>query len=184
MMQLDQAKKSYEKALKLKKDYVEAMNNIGTVYYAKKSYRRAVSWYNKALKAAPEESRSASIYMNLGTAYFARKKYKDAVVAYQAALQIDPEVFERRGTYGVMLEERRVEERAKYHFYIARLYAQGGPQRTGDAVSAQGARGRFHREEEAGRPRFRRDPRAAGIQGVDGQGTSCSLGWRTTGPVP
>ncbi len=126
MNQLDQAKKSYEKALKLKKDYVEAMNNIGTVYYAKKSYRRAVSWYNKALKAAPEESRSASIYMNLGTAYFARKKYKDAVVAYQAALQIDPEVFERRGSYGVMLEERRVEERAKYHFYIARLYAQGG----------------------------------------------------------
>ncbi len=126
MMQLDQARKSYQKALKLKKDYVEAMNNIGTVYYAQKSYRRAISWYNKALKAVPDTSRSASIYMNLGTAYFARKKYKDAVTAYQSALQLDPEVFERRGTYGVMLEERRVEERAKYHFYLAKLYAQGG----------------------------------------------------------
>jgi tetratricopeptide (TPR) repeat protein len=126
LMQLDKAKKSYEQALKAKGDYVEAMNNIGTVYYAQKSYRRAISWYNKALQARPEPARSASVYMNLGTAYFARKKYEDATKCYQMAMTIDPEVFERRGTYGVMLEERRVEERAKYHFYLAKLYATGG----------------------------------------------------------
>ena len=34
MMQLDNARKSYEQAVKLKPDYVEAMNNLGTVYYA------------------------------------------------------------------------------------------------------------------------------------------------------
>jgi tetratricopeptide (TPR) repeat protein len=125
MMQLDKARKSYQQALKYKKDYVEAMNNVGTVYYAEKSYRRAISWYTRALKAAPE-TKSASIYMNLGTAYFARKKYDDATQAYQEALRIDPDVFERRGTYGVMLEERRVEERATYHFYVAKLYAKDG----------------------------------------------------------
>ena len=54
MMQLDNARKSYEQALKLKPNYVEAMNNLGTVYYAQKSFRRAISWYNKALKVAPE----------------------------------------------------------------------------------------------------------------------------------
>src|SRR5437879_6522371 len=37
MMQLENARKSYEQALRQKKDYVEAMNNLGTVYYAKKS---------------------------------------------------------------------------------------------------------------------------------------------------
>ena len=126
MMQLDNARKSYEQALKYKKDYVEAINNLGTVYYAKKNYRRAISWYNKALKLAPTESRSASIYMNLGTAHFARKKYKDAMEAYQTAMTLDPDVFERHGNFGVMLEERTVEERAKYHFYLARLYAKGG----------------------------------------------------------
>ena len=68
MMQLDKAKKSYEHAIKLKKDYVEAINNLGTVYYAKKSYRRAVSWYKKALKLSEGQPKSASIYMNLGTA--------------------------------------------------------------------------------------------------------------------
>jgi Flp pilus assembly protein TadD len=126
MMQLDNARKSYEQALKLKPNYVEVMNNLGTVYYARKSFRRAISWYNKALKAAPEDPKSASIYMNLGTALFARKQYDKATVAYQTAMKIDPDVFERHGNVGVILEERSVEERAKYHFYLAKLYAKGG----------------------------------------------------------
>jgi tetratricopeptide (TPR) repeat protein len=126
LQQLGNAKKSYEQALKLKKDYVEAINNLGTVYYAEKSYRRAISWYKKALKLAPNDPKSASIYMNLGTAYFARKKYEDATKTYQLALSLDPEVFERHGNYGVLLQERTVEERAKYHFYVAKLYAKDG----------------------------------------------------------
>jgi len=126
MIQLDSARKAYEQALKLKSDYVEAMNNIGTVYYAKKNYRRAISWYNKALKLSSSQPRAASIYMNLGTAYFSRKKYADASEAYQTALKIDPEVFEHHSNFGVMLEERTVEERAKYHYYLAKLYAKNG----------------------------------------------------------
>ena len=126
MLQLDTARKSYEQALKLKPDYVEAMNNIGTIYYAKKSYRRSISWYNKALKVSGEEIRSASIYMNLGTAFFARKKYQEATEAYQSALKIDPNVFEHHSNFGVMLEERTVEERAKYHYYVAKIYAKNG----------------------------------------------------------
>jgi tetratricopeptide (TPR) repeat protein len=125
-MELDKAKKSYEQALRYKSDYVEAMNNIGTIYYAQKSFRRAISWYNRALKVAGTEPRAASIYMNLGTAYFARKKYDDATKAYETAVSIDPGVFERRGNYGIMLEERRVEERAKYHFYLSKLNAKMG----------------------------------------------------------
>src|SRR5579872_3518548 len=50
MLDLNSARKYYESALKIKPDYFEAMNNLGTVYYAKKSYRRAISWYNKALR--------------------------------------------------------------------------------------------------------------------------------------
>ncbi len=126
MMQLDNARKSYEQALKLRPNYVEAMNNLGTVYYARKSFRRAISWYSKALKAAPTEAKSASIYMNLGTAYFARKQYQKATESYQTAMKIDPDVFERHGNVGVILEERSVQERAKYHFYLAKLYAKGG----------------------------------------------------------
>jgi tetratricopeptide (TPR) repeat protein len=126
LMQLDNAQKSYEQALKLKPHYIEAMNNLGTVNYAKKNHRRAISWYLRALKIAPEEQKSASIYMNLGTAYFARKRYDDATKTFQIALRLDPDVFERHGNFGVMLEERSVEDRAKFHFHMAKLYASGG----------------------------------------------------------
>jgi tetratricopeptide (TPR) repeat protein len=107
----------------VKPDYAEAINNLGTVYYARKSFGRAIRYYQKALKYAPN---SASIYSNLGTAYFARKKYKEAVETYQTALKLDPNVFENHGSYGVLLEERSVEERAKFHFQLAKLYAQAG----------------------------------------------------------
>jgi tetratricopeptide (TPR) repeat protein len=123
MVQLDIAKKHYEKAIKLNPKYSEAINNLGTVHYARRSYRRAINAYKKALRLTPK---SASIYSNLGTAYFARKKYKQAFEAYQVALSLDPEVFEHRSTYGVMLQERTVEERAKFHYYLARTYAKAG----------------------------------------------------------
>jgi hypothetical protein len=35
-------------------------------------------------------------------------------------------VFEHTSSYGVMLEERNVQERAKYHYYLAKLYAKNG----------------------------------------------------------
>lgn len=123
MMQLDAAKKRYEKAIKLNSKYAEAINNLGTVFYAQKRYGKAIRNYKRALKLSPE---AASIYSNLGTAYFARKKYKDAMEAYDTALRLDPEIFEHRSTYGVLLQERTVEERAKFHYYLAKTYAKAG----------------------------------------------------------
>jgi tetratricopeptide (TPR) repeat protein len=123
LQQLDNARKYYQQAIRLKPDYAEAINNLGTVYYATKSFGKAIGYYKKALKYSPN---SASIYSNLGTAYFARKKYKEAMETYQTALKLDPNVFENRGSYGVLLEERNVEERANFHFHMAKLYAQAG----------------------------------------------------------
>jgi tetratricopeptide (TPR) repeat protein len=122
LQQLDSAKKNYEQALKLRRDYSEALNNIGTVYYAKKNYRRAISYYNRALRL----NESASVYSNLGTAYFALKQYDRATGAYQMAFNLDPEVFERKGSYGTLLQDRNVEERAKFHYYLAKMYAKAG----------------------------------------------------------
>jgi tetratricopeptide (TPR) repeat protein len=126
MLQLDSALKSYQQAIRLKKNYLEAINNIGTVYYARKNYRRSITYYQRALKLAPQDIRSAAIYNNMGTALFARKQYKEAGEALQTALKLDPDVFEHTSSYGVMLEERSVQERAKYHYYVAKLYAKSG----------------------------------------------------------
>lgn len=123
MMQIDAAMKRYQHSIRLDPKYPEAINNLGTVYYAQKRYGKATQCYKHALKLAPD---AASIYSNLGTAYFARKKYKEAAVTYETALKLDPEIFEHRSTYGVLLQESSVEERAKFHFYLAKTYAKAG----------------------------------------------------------
>jgi tetratricopeptide (TPR) repeat protein len=123
MLQPEIAKRYYERAIKIDPKYPEAINNLGTIYYSKKSYSRSIKLYRRALKLSPD---SASIYSNLGTGFFARKNYKQAADAYQKALALDPDVFEHRGSWGVMLQERSVEERAKFHYYLARTYAKAG----------------------------------------------------------
>ena len=119
--QLDRAKADYERALKLKPAYAEAINNIGTIYYVQKSYRRAISTYKKAILIMPA---SASFHKNLGTAYFARKLDKESMAEYQEALRLDPDTFENRSLFGTILEESNVADRARYHYYLAKLYAQ------------------------------------------------------------
>jgi tetratricopeptide (TPR) repeat protein len=123
MMDLDSARKQYERAIKLDSKYAEAYNNLGTVYYARKSYRRAIGEYKRALRLRPD---SASFLSNLGTAYYARKQYKEMTEAYAKALELDPDVFDRRSAMGTTLQERSVEERAKYHYFQAKMYAKAG----------------------------------------------------------
>jgi len=107
MLQLEAAMKRYRRAIRLDAKYPEAINNLGTIYYAERRYARATTCYKRAIKLAPS---SASIYSNLGTAYFAQKKYKFALDAYDTAL----------------LQERTVDERAKFHYYVAKIYAKQG----------------------------------------------------------
>jgi tetratricopeptide (TPR) repeat protein len=123
LLELNAAKQWYEKAIKLNPKYAEAINNLGTVYYAAKSYRRAVNQYKKALAITPD---SATMVSNLGNAYFARKNYSEAQAAFDRAVQLDPDVFEHRGTNGVLLMERNVDERAKWHYFQAKTYAKLG----------------------------------------------------------
>jgi tetratricopeptide (TPR) repeat protein len=123
MIQLELAKKNYQRAVKLDPKYSEAINNLGTIYYAQKDYGRAIKYYRRALKAGPG---SASVYSNLGSAYFGRKDYKTATECYSQALALDPDVFEHHSTFGTLMMERNVEERATFHLYMAKMYAKTG----------------------------------------------------------
>lgn len=123
LLQFDLAKKNYEAAIKLDPKFPQAINNLGTIYYSRKNYRKAMKYYRKALKITPE---SASIWVNLGSAHFARHNIKKAAECYDKAMEIDPLVFEHRSSYGTLLEERSVEDRAKFHLYLAKAYAQRG----------------------------------------------------------
>lgn len=120
---LNAARKAYEHAIRLDKKYADAINNVGTVFYAAKKYGSAIARYKRALQYAPD---SASIWSNLGTAYYARGKFELMTQAYSKALQLDPEVFEKHGSVGTRMQDRGVADKARYHFEMARMYASSG----------------------------------------------------------
>ena len=123
MLQLAMAEKYYRLAIKANPHYAEAQNNLGTIYFSQKNFRRAVNQYKKALRLSPT---SAAIWSNLGSAYFDRKEEKRAKEAWDKALALDPEVFENRSTQGVLISQQTVEQRARYHMFLARVYAEKG----------------------------------------------------------
>jgi tetratricopeptide (TPR) repeat protein len=120
---LNSARKSYEHAIKLDSKYAEAINNVGTILYSEKKYRSAISRYNRALHLSPE---SATFWSNLGTAYYARGKYDEMTKAYAKAMELDPAVFEAHSAVGTTMLDRAVADKARYHFEMARIYAQAG----------------------------------------------------------
>ena len=117
------ARKNYEKAIRLDKNYADAVNNDGTVFYAQKKYGTAISRYRKAIQLRPS---AASFWSNLGTAYYSRGRFAQMTAAYQKALELDPTVFEHRGSVGTELQDRTVADRARYHYEMARIYAKSG----------------------------------------------------------
>ena len=117
------ARQYFQRAIKANPKYAEAINNLGTLYYAQKSYRRATSLYKRALALEPQ---AAPIHVNLGMVWLARHSDAKAQGSFNRALELDPEVFERIGGNGVLVEERDTAERAKFDFYLARLYARSG----------------------------------------------------------
>lgn len=123
MLRLDEAKKDFEKAIKIEKDYPEAHNNLGAVLYSRKDYSGAIKHYKKAIEKRP----TASFYSNLGTAYFARKWYDKAQESYMQALQLDADVFEhQRNAAGTQLYMANTFERGKFNYVVAKMYAARG----------------------------------------------------------
>jgi len=122
MYALDFAKLQYEKALSINPKYAEALNNLGTVYYGEKDYRKAEKYYKKSLRLKPN---CASFYSNLGTAYFADHRYKQGLEAYQRAFDIDPQIFIRDSMERIA-EMGPLEEQARLNYELAKIYAHAG----------------------------------------------------------
>ncbi|HVI09456.1 MAG TPA: tetratricopeptide repeat protein [Candidatus Binatia bacterium] len=123
MQRYKEARKSFEQAVHADREYADAYNNLGVVYYESKKFGAAVKEYEKAIA---KDANSASFFSNLGAAYFSKKKFEDAASAYQHALELDPEVFERTSRTGVQAQLPSPEDRARYDYTVAKLYAKLG----------------------------------------------------------
>jgi tetratricopeptide (TPR) repeat protein len=123
MQRFKEARKSFELAIRMDHHFADAYNNLGVIYYESKKYGAAVKQYEKAI--AVDDS-SASFFNNLGAAYFSKRSFEPAVQAYQHALELDPDVFERTSRNGVQAQLPSPEDRARYDYTVAKLYAKMG----------------------------------------------------------
>jgi tetratricopeptide (TPR) repeat protein len=124
MRNVQLARAYFQRAVKLSKKDAEAWNNLGAVEYLDGASVNAVSDYKKAVKL---DKRQAVFHANLATVYFERKDYASARREITAAMKLDPQVFERTiGSGGVAAHVLTSEDRARFSFEMAKMYAQSG----------------------------------------------------------
>jgi tetratricopeptide (TPR) repeat protein len=117
------ARKNFNRAIKADHDHSDAYNNRGVVFYQQRDYGRAIKDYEKAVAL---NGQAASYYSNLGAAYFAKKQFEKAAFNYSKALELDPDIFERTSHAGVQAQLPSPEDRARYDYVLAKLYASMG----------------------------------------------------------
>jgi tetratricopeptide (TPR) repeat protein len=117
------AQKDFEHAIKLNRSFPEPVNNLGATYYARRKYGKAIKLYQKAIRM---RDGSAPFHSNLGVAYFAKKEYAKAGPEFARAMQLDPEIFERQSAAGIGVRLISPEDRARFSYVMAKLYAERG----------------------------------------------------------
>lgn len=123
MQRYKEARKSLERSIRADRTSADAYNNLGVVYYEERKYAAAIKQYHKAIAL---DANAASFFSNLGAALFSKKEFEPAAAAYQHALELDPEVFERTSRGGVQAQLPSPQDRARYDYTVAKLYAKMG----------------------------------------------------------
>jgi len=123
LLQLKVAEKEFNHAIKMNHDYAEAVNNLGVIFYMRKKYDKSIKEYEKALKL---NDGAASFHSNLGMAYFEKKEFERASAELMRALDLDPQIFERQALGGIAARMASPEDRARYAYTLARIYARQG----------------------------------------------------------
>ena len=119
----EQARIDFEKAAKLNPKFPDALNNVGAVYFMQNKLGPAAKYFKKAV--ALDEAR-ATFHVNLGAAWFGQKKFDRAIGEYARALELDPEALEQHAKAGVTAQIATPEDRAKYYYMLAKIYAKRG----------------------------------------------------------
>jgi Tfp pilus assembly protein PilF len=106
----------YAQALRLKPDYVEALNNLGNALLDLGQRPEAVAHFEQALRVAPN---SARLHYNLAGALLQQGKQKDAIEHLEQAVRIKPDYAEAHNNLAAaFMQEGRLTE-AIEHFSLA-----------------------------------------------------------------
>jgi len=83
---LDEAEKLIQEALRAKPNSGHIIDSLGWVYYKKGQYDKAVTELERAVRLMPQDGTVAE---HLGDAYFKAKRYRDALRTYRRALTLE-----------------------------------------------------------------------------------------------
>ena len=164
MQRYKEARRHFEKAIKIERMFASAYNNLGSVYYGQKKYGAAIKQYRKAIQLEPAV---ASFHANMGAAYFAKKDFEAAGMSYARALELDPDVLERHARSGIAAQLPQSVDLARYAFVMAKLYARTGAfDRALEYLQraiAEGYKGMEEVYKDADFAELRKDPRFADL---------------------
>lgn len=105
---LAEALRSYEKAIALRPDYLEAWQNHGNLLFAQLRYQDACASHAKALAIDPDHAES---HWNLGLALRALGRNAESLRCFETLVRLQPRRVEAWMNRGVLhFEERRYEE--------------------------------------------------------------------------
>jgi tetratricopeptide (TPR) repeat protein len=126
IMDVHNATKYYKLAIKADKNFVSAINNLGTIEYGKRHYGKAIHYYQQTLKLQDPNDVEATVYSNLGYAYFGAKQYDQAMGAFAKAMALNPHVFDHHAGFGTVIQQRTSDDPGMLYFLLAKSYAVAG----------------------------------------------------------
>jgi len=94
---LKKARQCYEKALRLKPDYPEALYNFGGICYAQKDYDAALRYYQRAIEVKKEFPEAMN---NMAATLNVLGEFQNAVEWCKTAIQLNPEYSEAYNNMG------------------------------------------------------------------------------------
>ncbi|MBN1861514.1 MAG: tetratricopeptide repeat protein [Candidatus Thermoplasmatota archaeon] len=99
----------YKKALQLNFDRAEVHNNLGDLFYLKKSYQLAAEEYQLAIQINPYY---VEAFNNLGLVHFDEKRYEEAQQAFVKALALKPDFAEAYNNLGMVYLKKELYDKA------------------------------------------------------------------------
>jgi tetratricopeptide (TPR) repeat protein len=100
---LDEAIAEYREAIRLKKDYAEAHNNLGIALYAKGALDEAIAEYREAIRLKKD---LAAAHNNLGSALATKGEIDQAIAEFREAIGLKKDYAEAHDSLGIALRNK------------------------------------------------------------------------------
>ncbi|MCI0469491.1 MAG: tetratricopeptide repeat protein [Nitrospirae bacterium] len=111
----NEAIEAYKKALTIKNDYIDAVMNLGLIYYKIASYDEAINMLKQAVKIKPGYQ---PLLNKIGTIYMILGQYSMALVAFNDSLNINSKSPEAHFNIGITYFLNGNKEAAMNHYII------------------------------------------------------------------